>query len=66
MERFRHRVIYAFLVLAWSQEEEECDPGKVINGLLVVGSPLGIGFEGVEDGDWGVSDSWGSRIFSVL
>ena len=59
-------VCASLAVLARSQEEEEGNPGKVKNGLLVLGAALCCGIQGVEDGDRQWADSLGRRIFSLV
>ena len=43
-------------VLAWTEEEEESNPGQVADSLLARGASLLGGFKGLEDGDWDGAD----------
>ena len=41
----------ALALLSRSQQEEECDPGEVGDGLLAVSATLCVGVQGVENVD---------------
>ena len=56
----------ALEVLSGLQQEEECNPGEVGNGLLAIGAALCGGVQGVENGDRQWADSCGRRIFSLV
>ena len=54
------------VVLAWKQEQEEYNIGKSVDGLLVVGTSLGDGIQGVEDRDREGLYQEGVRVFSLV
>ena len=54
------------VVLAWTQEQKEYNLGKSVDGLLVVGTSLGNGIQGVEDGDMEGLYQVGVRVFSLV
>ena len=65
-EGIRHCIRSAFAVLAWLQEEEECNTGEVCDGLLAFVAYLGRGVEGVEDGYWKGAELEGQMVLYIV